>query len=126
MTTTQAVMAFKDAHTKRMYDFWVKDSRVKSIAIERATPAATRLVKETVARVLADLSVRTDTLAIGRPGRVARCKIEADLLRKADISENFFCALVQRGLRNIREVRAVDARLLPVNEDGYLTFVYEP
>jgi hypothetical protein len=126
MTTEQAVMTFKDAHTKRMYDNWIKDNRVRSIAIERATPAATRLVKETVARVLSDLSVRTDTLAIGRPGRTARCKIEADSLREAGISENFFCALVQRGLRNTRGVRAVDAKLLPANEDGYLTFVYKP
>jgi hypothetical protein len=126
MTTLQAGIVFKDYHTRKMYDRWIKDPRVKSIENFGTAPAETKLIKVTVARVLADLDVHTGTLAVRSSGRTTECKIEADLLLKAGISPNFFRIFVQRSLRAIRDVSATTSYLSPVNDEGYLTFVYEP
>lgn len=117
MTSDQAVKPLNGSHAQRMYDRWIKDSRVKSIAIKP--------VKETVARVLSDLSIRTDTLAVGRPGMMAKCEIEERLLSQAGISEGFFFILMQRNLRRIRGERSPDTALSHADSEGYLTFTYK-
>lgn len=118
MTTHHLVKAFNDMPARRMHDRWMKDIRVKSIA-----PKPVKLV---VAKVLADLTTRTDTLAVGRPSRTAKILIEARLLHEADLTEGFFFVLLQRELRRIRGVKSHHTELLPAHEVGYLLFTYKP
>ena len=118
MTRQYLTKAFTDSPARRMHDRWIKDSRVKSIQPE--------LVKRVVAKVLADLSIRTDNLAVGRPDRPSKHLIEAALLREAELTESFFFILLQRELRRIRGVKSVDTKLMPAKEEGYLLFVYKP
>lgn len=125
MTTAQAVKLYKDKHTRWMYDRWVKDKRVKPEAAG-LTDEAIKLIRVTVARVLADLDVHTGTLVVRSHDRTAKCKIEANLLSEAGIDEIAFRRLVFGVLHSIRDVDAAVIGLTPANGGGYLTLIYKP
>lgn len=118
VTTQYLAKDFKDMPARRMHDRWSKDPRVKSIE--------PKLVKGVVAKVLADLTIRTDTLDVGRSTRSTKLLIETALIQEAKLTESFFFVLLQRELRRIRGVRSVHSELIPAQEAGYLLFIYKP
>ena len=118
MTTQHLAKPFKDTRVRNRCDRWVKDPRVKTIQPE--------LVKRVVVKVLADLSVRTDTLAVGRPTRTTKILIEAALLHEAELTNSYFFILLQRELCRFRGVRSPHSKLSAANEVGYLLFTYAP